>query len=208
MNPVQYMLAAAFVFFGLTGLFTLIRLLVPRAAHDPAEPKGKAAPAMIYALTLAMSPLKKETGNKHWATYAAGVFFHFGIFLAFKHVVFLFFDIPLPNIIKAALAAVFIAAGLCGAGILIKRMVLPKMRALSNPDDYFSNLLVTGFLILSFIAVFYNGLITVLYGYTAFLFLYMPFGKLKHAVYFVPARLYLGLFYGKRGVWPPPKEIQ
>ena len=208
MSAPQYALIAAFGFFVLAGLFTLIRLIIRKSAHDPAEPRGKAVPAVIYAMTLAMSPFKKETGNKHWATYAAGVFFHFGIFLAFKHVVLLFFDITLPDAIRTALAAVFLAAGLCGAGILIKRVVLPKMRALSNPDDYFSNILVTGFLMLSSMAVFYSGLIAVLYGYTAFLFLYMPFGKLKHAVYFVPARLYLGLFYGKRGVWPPPKEIQ
>jgi hypothetical protein len=41
-----------------------------------------------------------------------------------------------------------------------------------------------------------------LFIYAAFLFLYIPFGKLKHTVYFFSSRIYLGKFFGKRGVWP------
>ncbi len=37
------------------------------------------------------------------------------------------------------------------------------------------------------------------------LLLYVPVGKLRHMVYFFAARYHLGLFYGRRGVWPAGK---
>lgn len=46
--------------------------------------------------------------------------------------------------------------------------------------------------------------ITSAYFITAsLLLLYMPVGKLKHAVYFFAARYHLAFFYGRRNVWPP-----
>lgn len=46
--------------------------------------------------------------------------------------------------------------------------------------------------------------ITSAYFITAsLLLLYMPIGKLKHAVYFFAARYHLAFFYGRRNVWPP-----
>ena len=47
------------------------------------------------------------------------------------------------------------------------------------------------------------------YGYyitASLLFLYLPFGKLKHVVYFFAARYHLGFFYGWRNSWPPSKK--
>jgi hypothetical protein len=38
------------------------------------------------------------------------------------------------------------------------------------------------------------------------LLLYLPMGKLKHALYFFAARYHLGFFYGWRGIWPLKKS--
>lgn len=35
------------------------------------------------------------------------------------------------------------------------------------------------------------------------LMLYLPVGKLRHTLYFFAARYHLGIFFGRRGVWPP-----
>jgi len=47
------------------------------------------------------------------------------------------------------------------------------------------------------------GSVTILYYISSILlFLYMPLGKLRHAVYYFAARYHLGFFYGWRNVWP------
>jgi nitrate reductase gamma subunit len=46
------------------------------------------------------------------------------------------------------------------------------------------------------------------YFISIILFLYLPFGKLKHAVYYFAARYHLGFFYGWRNTWKPKKEKQ
>ncbi len=90
----------------------------------------------------------------------------------------------------------------CGLFILIKRAAVSKLRILSNPDDYISNILVTSFQAASIVFLFAGPAAeTLYYVIAALLFLYLPLGKLKHLVYFFAARYQLGLFFGRRGVW-------
>jgi hypothetical protein len=77
------------------------------------------------------------------------------------------------------------------------------MRALSNPDDYISNLIVTLFQLATAAVLFWPQLFPVYFVLTALLLLYIPLGKLKHAIYFFAARYQLGYFFGRRNVWPP-----
>jgi hypothetical protein len=35
------------------------------------------------------------------------------------------------------------------------------------------------------------------------LFLYLPFGKIRHCVFFFSTRYHFGAFFGRRGVLPP-----
>jgi hypothetical protein len=44
-----------------------------------------------------------------------------------------------------------------------------------------------------------------LLGFGALLFLYIPFGKLRHMVYFFVVRADYGFRLGYRGVYPPEK---
>ncbi|MCP4709310.1 MAG: hypothetical protein GY869_11845 [Planctomycetes bacterium] len=184
------------------GLFLWLQILKSAGTRDPSEAKGKALPAVLYSLTAAMSPLKKESARHHLLTYCAGMFFHAGIFLSFFWLILQFFDVSLIPMIATASAVIIFLSAVCGVVILIKRIISPKMRYFSNPDDYFSNLIVTGFLILMGLSLLLDGLQSVLFIYTGVLLLYVPLGKLRHAIYFVLTRTYLGLFYGKRGVWP------
>jgi len=55
--------------------------------------------------------------------------------------------------------------------------------------------------------MYYFFLAFLAYNITAtILFLYLPFGKLKHVVYYFAARYHLGFFYGWRNTWPPRKK--
>jgi hypothetical protein len=108
-----------------------------------------------------------------------------------------------------------------GVAIFVKRILKKELRALSNPDDFISNLLVTLFQLATISLILFrivlssyhpavqllNGSIVQLLYYFSFslLMLYLPMGKLRHTVYFFAARYHLGYFFGYRGVWPPGK---
>ena len=149
-----------------------------------------------------MMPWKKESARLHPVTYTLGVTYHAGTFLAFLWVVLLCFGAGLPGWAVRGSSVLLGITGLCGLALLVKRIVTPALRYYSNPDDYFSNLLVTGFQALTAAALAGGGLDRALPVYAGIILIYLPFGKLRHAVFFFPARIFLGLFYGRRGVWP------
>jgi nitrate reductase gamma subunit len=184
----------------LVHVFRLIRLGKP---SDFAPPSGKTWPAIQYSFTGAMSPTKKESAFLHLPTYAAGILYHLGTFLA----IFLFFlmllQFPFSGMFAVLLSVFFLITGGCGLAILIKRMVKHELRSLSSPDDYISNLLVTLFQLTTALVLLMPESGAGYFILASLLLLYFPVGKLKHAIYFFAARYQLGLFYGRRGVWPP-----
>ncbi len=178
----------------------LIRLGKPA---DFAPPAGEPAGAIIYSMTGAMSPAKKESAYLHMPTYTAGIIYHMGTFLAILLFFLILLNIIPTGLIGAVISAVLILSALCGAGILVKRMIKPGLRGLSNPDDYISNILVTLFQAATVTILWMPATIPLYFVSSSLLLLYFPVGKLKHAIYFFAARYHLGVFYGSRGVWPP-----
>ncbi len=178
----------------------VIRYGTPR---DYSKKIGDTNRAIKYAYTGAMSPVKKESAYLYLPTYTAGVLYHVGTFLSlFLFILFLFGVYP-KGILMYAIAALLLITGLSGIGILIKRMSKQQLRALSNPDDYISNLLVSLVQLMTAIVLVKPSLSPIYFVLISILFLYLPLGKLKHTVYFFAARYHLGFFYGWRGVWPP-----
>jgi len=202
MTIYHWILFAAFSIFFLYFLYNLILTLVKKGLPDPSEKKGNVNAAIIYSFTSAMSPAKKESAFLHLPTYVAGMIFHLGTFFSFFWLIILFFNFRIVAWCHWTSSLILIITSICGISILIKRIAKKNLRQMSNPDDYFSNLLVSGFQILMAIAILWNKASAPLFIYTAFLFLYIPFGKLKHTIYFFSSRIYLGKFFGKRGVWP------
>ncbi len=181
----------------------LISQAFPReGAGGLAESRGDVPRAVLYSLISAMMPWKKETANRHIVSYALGITLHIGIFLSFLWLVLIFFNVELPQALIALSAIVLALGAFGGLLLLIRRLTTSQMRYLSTPDDYFSSLLTTGFIILTLMVLRSGGLKAALFIYAGILFLYIPVGKLRHAIYFALARVYLGLFYGRRDVWP------
>jgi hypothetical protein len=137
----------------------------------------------------------------HFPTYAAGMVYHAGTFICLLWLIFLFFNLQISQWLVNLSILLILFSSLCGIGILIKRMLKPELRALSVPDDYFSSLLVTGFQVCTAIELYSSSILPVLFIYSSFLLLYIPISKLKHSIYFFSSRIFLGRFYGKRGVW-------
>lgn len=170
---------------------------------DYAQKKGDPDKAIQYAYTGAMSPIKKESAYMHLPTYLAGLMYHMGTFMSLFIFILVIFNIEVGGILALICSGLLLITGLSGLGILIKRMALQKLRSLSNPDDYISNLLVSVLQLLSGLILIRPEFIIAYYILVSLLFLYIPLGKLRHTVYFFAARYHLGIFYGWRGVWPP-----
>jgi len=173
---------------------------------DYSSPAGKIIPSIQYSFTGAMNPVKKESAFLHLPTYFAGIIYHLGTFLSILMFFFIWSDLPLPDILIYSIVPFLLISFSCGIGILIKRLLKKGLRDLSNPDDYLSNLLVTGFQLMTGIVLLWNQAYPVYFILSSLLLLYFPLGKLKHVIYFFAARYHLGFFFGWRGIWPPKKS--
>jgi hypothetical protein len=198
----HWFLLACFIVFAVGARFRINQAFPRKGAGGLAEGRGDEARAVFYSLSGAMMPWKKETANRHFFSYMMGVAYHAGVFLSFIWLALVFFNIDLPQVVRTASILLISFAAMSGLGLLLKRILTPEMRYFSNPDDYFSNLIVTGFLVLTILVIKYEGLMPAYLVYSGVLYLYIPLGKLRHSIYFALARIYLGLFYGRRGVWP------
>ena len=202
MSVYHFVLWGAFSICMITCAYHFIQIVIIKKPHDHAKPRGKTGTAIRYAFTGAMSPFKKETARGHLPTYTAGILYHVGTFISFFLLLLHFCSIQITDVVSRVLAAIVALSALCGALILLKRVISPRLRAFSNADDYASNLLVSGFQVLSVCALLNPALLPTLFIYASALLLYIPLGKLKHTVYFFASRIYLGIFFGTRGVWP------
>ena len=206
MSMFHWFFLAGFAICFISCIARSIQILKSSKINNYSQNRGEVSESILYSFTRGMSPFKKETAYLHWPTYVAGILFHFGIFLSFILLGVQFFN---PEIIRDFASYLFIfliMTSICGISILLKRIFLAKLRNISNPDDYFSNVLVTGFQVISAIALMWSNILPLLFIYSGVLFLYIPISKLKHIVYFTTSRIHLGIFYGLRGVWPSKKR--
>ncbi|MCE1164273.1 MAG: hypothetical protein LWX07_02590 [Bacteroidetes bacterium] len=184
-------------------LIRLIRLDLPK---DYSIKKGNLTAAIAYSYTGAMNPVKKESAFMHYPTYTAGIFYHTGTFISFVLFFLFHLNTGIPAALHWPIVILLTVSAASGLGIFIKRASLKKLRYLSNPDDYVSNLLVTVFQAFTLIALIDGAFAPYYYIAAGLLFLYLPLGKLKHSIYFFAARYHLGFFYGWRGIWPAGNE--
>jgi nitrate reductase gamma subunit len=184
-------------------LVHFVRLVKLGKPLDYSKKAGDLNAAIKYSYTGAMSPTKKESAYLHLPTYTAGILYHLGTFLSILLFFLLVFNVSIQGWLQWFIIGFLGLSVLSGFGIFIKRIVKQELRALSNPDDYISNLLVTAFQFFTGLVLFKLDFLPIFLVFTSLLLLYLPLGKLKHAIYFFAARYHLGYFFGWRGVWPP-----
>jgi len=183
-------------------LYHLAVLIKLGLQKDYSKKAGNIKSAIAYSYTGAMNPMQKESAYLHFPTYTAGMLYHIGTFTAAAVYVLQIFSIQAGSLFQIIFICIFSVSVISGLGIFIKRISFKKLRYLSNPDDYISNILVTVFQILSLLIFVDERFSSYYYICSAILFLYLPLGKLKHLLYFFAARYHLGFFYGWRGIWP------
>jgi hypothetical protein len=199
---------AAFIICFISLAFHLFRLIRLGSPKDYSFRRGNLKSAVSYSFTGGMNPFGKESAYLHMPTYTAGILYHIGTFISIIVFFLLLFHFSLSYTFQWVLICVIAASSFSGLGIFMKRITLKKLRFISNPDDYFSNLLVTSFQIFTLIVLLSESFTSYYFTCAGLLFLYLPLGKLKHSLYFFAARYHLGFFYGWRGVWPVKRRGQ
>lgn len=199
--------AAALICFTVFGvkLLYLLKLGMP---NELSQESGSIKNGIIYSFTGAMSPKAKESAYLHLPTYTAGILYHVGTFLSiglFVLLVITGFNLTFHRWIIWFIAAFLAISSLSGISILMKRVISSNLRYMSYADDYISNILTTAVQVVSIFVLIQGGPSVTFSLLFALLFLWMPFGKTKHALYFFFARIHLGFFYGRRGSWPITK---
>ncbi len=214
MTAIQYiaLAAVAFCICGLsTFFFKIVRLGKPK---DLSEKSGDVAKGVVYSNTEAMMPQNKESAYLHLPEYAAGILFHIGSFVSLLIFVLSFFPffnrwIGGTDRIHYLIALLPLAGCICGYILLCRRYLNKEMRAWSTIDDYLANFLTSTFQLMTLLFLLFpttKAVVVIYYIACCLLFCYMPFGKLRHVVYYFAARYHLGFFYGWRNVWPPKKS--
>lgn len=192
---------------GFLGIMLRLKEIMNRPfKKDLARERNKAWRGILYAFTLGMAPWEKESTRTHWIAYLRGIFFHVGIFTAFGvFVVSPWLEI-LPTwftwvaLLITGLGAIFGFAG------IFMRLAGPNERVLSLPDDYASVFLSSLFITLAFAVLIWNAVLPAFYLLTGILAVYIPWGKIRHCVYFFYSKFFFGYGFGRRGVLNPSKS--
>jgi len=188
------------LFIGVFGVLArLWRVLHYRYGSDLGAPGGDDHYGAFYALTFAMLPWKKESTRTHWATYTAGMLMHIGIFGLFAFGATKSFGVEI-GLLTWAVRTVVPFCAILSVGLLIKRLTIANMRAVSTLDDYLSNILVDLFMLGGILTAWDATMVELWRVSTILLLLWMPLGKIFHMVLFFVSRVLFGWQFGRRGV--------
>jgi len=186
-------------------LVSLVFLLVRTNALGRKEhfsaPRGSAGRGIVHAFSQGMMPWEKESASGHLPTFIGGILYHASIFIAF---LYLFWVNLAPASIRPLWIfriALFLGAA-AGLALIVKRAVKPHLRRLSCPDDYFANLFVDFYLVISLCHTYLPRSEPLLLLSAIALFIYIPLGKIRHCFFFFYTRILFGIFFGRRGVYP------
>jgi hypothetical protein len=171
--------------------------------QDYSRPAGSSARGVWYNFTTAMLPWHKETARLHVTEFVLGVVLHAGVLLSLAGVVVLLVAPTAGQWLLTTLWPVNLSALAGGLWLLVRRARSKLLRAVSVPDDYLAITATCGLLTLAVAFSLIPRNPAPLLTYTSLLFVYLPLGKLRHAVFFFVARADYGRRLGYRGVYPP-----
>jgi hypothetical protein len=171
--------------------------------RDYARPAGSPARGIAYIFTVAMTPAHKETIRRHPVKFAIGLVMHIGVILVLLGVVVVVVSPPAGfRVLPFTLPIVGLALP-AGVYLFIRRIVSADLRAMSVMDDYVAIVASCGLLVLVLLCPLGAQPQLAFLIYAGLLFVYLPLGKLRHAVFFFIARGDYGRRLGHRGVYPP-----
>ncbi len=210
----------ALVFMALVYSVRIYWFLRFKAGRERQGPTGtgsvKPTKGIVYSWANIAMPWAMESTRTKFFLYLQFVIFHLGVAAA----ILLSFIIPyVPSLLEhqiVVLAFQAITGAACAVGLIrmVRRIGSKYMRAISSPDDYFSLVLLTVWLLSAVLAAPYGalevenlassgmGLRLTFFLLTAFFLIYVPFSKISHYLYYPFTRYYFGKTMGYRGVYP------
>ena len=156
-----------------------------------AKPRQEGIKGIIYAFGRGMMPWEKESAAKHLLTYIAGVVYHIGVFAALFYLFALVFSFGLPEPFILPLRILLSLALLGGLAFLGKRILLPTIKKISCPDDFFANVIVDIFLVLALVHTYASSIAPFFFLLATAMFLYIPIGKIRHCFFFFYTRIHI-----------------
>jgi len=177
----------------------------PGKERTPA--RGDHGQGIRYAYATIAMPWELPSTRKHWFRWVEFAVFHVAVAVAIA----VTFVMPyLPRLMSSpaaiyALQVTFALGALIGISRLVRRMVIPEMRVISSPDDYFSLVMLAFWMAAAFFAAPMTSetAIVAYFLLTTFFLIYVPFSKISHYIYWPFIRFYIGKHFGHRGVYPP-----
>lgn len=187
---------------GVGGLaFRLWQAFRHPSGADLARARGTVGRGVLHAFTVGMLPWEKPSRSlKFWVAYVRGIAFHVGAFAGLAALALSPWLGVLPSPVWVVLFAgvvVGLAAGVVG---LAMRGIDRELRGLSILDDYLSLALVVVFLIGALVALGDPSQRALFYLLSSPMLLYIPFGKIRHCIYFFTSRFYYGSALGNLGL--------
>lgn len=191
-------------------LWRLVGALLARRGKDLSKPRQSALGGAISTVFTRMLPNRQLT-HKAAFTIINAYIMHIGLFVVIllfvPHILF-FKSITglswtgLPNNIVMVFGAITLVTLIIS---LSHRMTHPVMQKISTFDDYFSWLIttvavVTGMMAFAHFTQRYETILAVHILSVELLMIWFPFGKLMHAILFIPSRFQMGGAMARRGV--------
>jgi len=166
---------------------------------------GSVIKGIIYNFTWAMTPRHKESMRLYPIEFIIGVLMHVGIFLAIVRVLLILINpqiTQISQIMQIVITILLGIAALCGLYQFLRRVLSKELRALSCFDDYLAIIITIDFLIAAFMHEIGFLSPPIFLIHATVVFIYLPIGKLKHALFFFIARAEFGARLGYRGTYP------
>ena len=181
-------------------------LLRFRAPAERTPARGNEARGVRYAMATLAMPWELPSTRAHWLRWVEFAVFHVGVAAA----ICLTFAMPYwPHVVGAPavvrpLQLIFGAAALAALSRLWRRLARPELRLITSPDDLFSLVLLSAWLVAGIWAAPQRSefWLIVFFGLTAFFLVYVPFSKISHYIYWPFIRYYIGRHLGHRGAYP------
>ncbi len=192
-------------------LWRLFGTLLVRRKRDLSEPRSRSTTAGGIRTVFSRMFPRKEFHGKTLFAVIAGYVLHFGlaitVFLFTPHILFidglLGVSWPgIPNNLVMFAGAVTIATLVA---LLIRRLTTPMLKKISSADDYISWIVtllpvLTGMMAYAHVGGPYQTVLAIHILTVEAMLIWFPFGKLFHAVLWVPSRAQLGSSFQRRGV--------
>jgi nitrate reductase gamma subunit len=191
-------------------IWRIVGILLLKEKPDFSDPRARgglgAALKVIYTRSFTADPFKPATMYPKMMAYVQHIGLFAVLFLFVPHIVFFegFLGFDWPGLPNSVIYVFGVAAVVASIALLVRRVMSPVLRLISNFDDYFSGFVavfpfMTGLMIPVRLGFRYEDLLAIHILSVALLMIWLPFGKLGHAFLVLITRGTTGMVFERRG---------